>query len=151
MQTFFNHLDGNIPNGVDTTNVIADEASVGSVPWSAIAGLHSRPGVAVNIPVENQWLSDEPNPADAINHSQQTLTDALAVYSLLTELAPSLSSMAFKSILAATASGTAAVLEKIVDVLERTFGVNTANLATGNTNRDALYQAIYGLQQNALF
>jgi Ca2+-binding RTX toxin-like protein len=151
VQTFFTSLGGSIPSGVATTNVIADEASVGSVPWSAIAALHSRLGVTVNIPIENQWQSDEANPVDARNHSQQSLTDALAVYSLLTELTPSLSSATFKSILAAATVGTAAGLERIMDMLERTFGVNTASLATGNVNRDALYQAIYGLQQNTLF
>jgi len=69
-QAFFSILGGTIPAGVVTTNVIADEASVGTVPWSAIAGLHSRPGTAVDIPIENQWKSDEPNAPNAKNHSQ---------------------------------------------------------------------------------
>ncbi|MDD5391304.1 MAG: hypothetical protein PHD37_18355, partial [Gallionellaceae bacterium] len=151
VQTFFSQLGGAIPSGVATTNVIADEARVGNVPWSGIAGLHSRPGVAVDIPVENQWQSDEANPANAKNHSQQTLTDALAVYATLARLDPSLSSATFKAILAAATVGTAAGHERIVDALERLLGVNAANLPTGNANRDALYQAIYGLEQNTLF
>jgi len=146
-QNFFTRLGGSIPSGVNTTNVIADEAPVGVAPWLAIAGLHSRPGVAVNVSIENQWLSDEPNPTTGPwNHSQQMLTDALAVYATLGKLDPSLTSATFKSILAAATVGTAGSLEHIIDALEGIFGINTATLPVGNVNRDSLYQAIYDLQ-----
>lgn len=98
-EAFFATLGGTLPAGLNTINVIADEAGIGEVPWSAIAGLHNRPGVAVDIAIENQWLSDEPDPPAALNHSQQTLTDALAVYATLAGLDPTLMSGAFKSIL----------------------------------------------------
>jgi Ca2+-binding RTX toxin-like protein len=150
-RSFFSVLGGTIPSGVATTNVIADEAKIGAVPWSAIAGLNSRPGTAVNVSVENQWLSDEPNTPAAFNHSQQTLTDALAVYSMLSQLDATLSTDAFKSILAGVTLGTAASLERIVDAVEKLFGINTVDLPTGNLNRDNLYQAIYGLQSNGAF
>lgn len=150
-RSFFSALGGTIPSGVATTNVIADEAKIGAVPWSAIAGLNSRPGAAVNVSVENQWLSDEPNTPAAFNHSQQTLTDALAVYSMLSQLDSTLSTDAFKSILAGVMLGTAASLERIVDAVEKFFGINTVDLPTGNLNRDNLYQAIYGLQSNGAF
>jgi Ca2+-binding RTX toxin-like protein len=63
---------GAIPTGVNTTNVIADEAPGTPAPWSAIAGLHSRPGSAIDIPIENQFRGDEPISArpGALNHSQ---------------------------------------------------------------------------------
>ena len=90
-QQFFAMLGGTVPtsaNSANVTNVIADEATIGNAPWSAFAGKHSRPGAAVDIPIENQWLSDEPNPADPRNHSQMVLTDSLAVYNLLSQLSP---------------------------------------------------------------
>ncbi len=151
-RTFFALLGGAIPAGANTLNVIADEANVGLVPWSGIAGKHSRPGTAIDIPIENQWRGDEPNPTTgAWNHSQQILTDALAVHATLAKLDPNLSTTTFKPILQATAVGTSASLERIIDVLEKFFGINSTPLPTGNTNRDALYQALYGLHGNELF
>ena len=89
---FFALLGGALPveaNSANVTNVRADEAGIGQQPWSAFAGLHSRPGVDVDIAIENQWLSDEPNPTTGTwNHSQMVLTDSLAVYALLGQLDP---------------------------------------------------------------
>ena len=147
---FFAQLGGAVPTGTDTINVIADEAQVGDTPWNGIAGLHSRPGVDIDAAIENQWLSDEPHPTSARNHSQQTLTDALAVYAVLHKLDPTLTPETFKTILGSAAIGTAGSLESIIDGLEGVFGVNATPLSTGNSNRDALYQAIYGLPDDGL-
>ncbi|MDT3735113.1 MAG: hypothetical protein ROZ00_02695 [Denitratisoma sp.] len=152
-RTFFGLLGGAIPAGANTINVIADEANVGSVPWSGIAGLHNRPGTAIDIPIENQWQGDEPSSGrpGARNHSQQTLTDALAVFAAIAKLDPALNTNTFKSILQAAAAGTSASLERIVDALEKLFGINSTPLATGNAQRDALYRALYDLQGNTHF
>ncbi|MEZ5617333.1 MAG: hypothetical protein R3E40_03525 [Rhodocyclaceae bacterium] len=152
-RSFFALLGGAMPIGVNTTNVIADEARGSAVPWSAIAGLNNRPGSAIDIPIENESRGDEPITARpvALNHSQQTLTDALAVYATLTKLAPTLSTTTFRSILQAAAVGTSASLERIVDVLETAFGINSIPLPAGNANRDALYQALNGLQGHPVF
>ena len=144
-QTFFSALGGSVPSGVVTTNVIADEATLGTVPWSAIAGWNSRPGTAIDISVENQWQSDEPNSPSAKNHSQQTLTDALAVYSMLSQIDSSLTTSSFKAILGAAMLGTAASLERIVDAVEKFLGINSVNMPIGNLNRDSLYQALYAI------
>jgi len=98
-RTFFALLGGAMPTGANTINVIADETKIGPVPWSAIAGLHSRPGTAIDIPIENQWQGDEPilDRPGALNHSQQTLTDALAVYATLARIDPALSTTAASS------------------------------------------------------
>jgi hypothetical protein len=150
-QTFFSALGGSVPSGVATTNVVADEAQVGGAPWNAIAALHGRPGTPLNIAIENQFQSDEPNPAGALNHSQQSLTDALAVFAVLAKLDPALSAGTFKSILGSAVVGTSASLERIVDALERIFTSDSSNMATGNANRDTLYQSIYGVQDNGTF
>ncbi|SMB26129.1 protein of unknown function [Sterolibacterium denitrificans] len=141
-RAFFAALGGSVPTGGDITNVIADEAAIGSPPWNAIAKLHSRPGTPVDVAIEKQFNSDEPTFQAAFNHSQQTLTDSLAVYALLAVLDPALSTNAYKSILNAAVSGTAASLEGIVDAIERVLGLGDSPLPIGNDNRDALYQAI---------
>ncbi len=148
-QAFFAALGGSVPTGTKITNVIADEAKIGDNPWSAIAGLNSRPGTAVDIAIENQVGSDEPDTPAAKNHSQQTLTDALAVYSLLSQLDPSLSPEAFKSLLNTSAEGTSASLERLVDAIERLLGVDNNLMLSGNRNRDLLYQAIDTIQNGS--
>lgn len=154
-QQFFAVFGGSVPtaaNSGNVTNVIADESNIGNQPWSAIAGLYSPPGTTVNISIENQWLSDEPNPfAPPWNHSQAILTDSLAVFNLLSQLAPTLSAADYKIILNQAANGTSASYERVVDALETLFGIDRTLLPTGNNNRDALYTAIYRLQSDAAF
>lgn len=154
-QAFFAALGGSVPTGGSITNIIADEAKIGNTPWSAIAGLNSRPGTSINIAVENQFGSDEANPPAAKNHSQQTLTDALAVYAMLGKLDPALSEQAFKSLLNAAADGTAASLERLVDAMEKLLCYNGASLDSspmpvGNAapNRDLLYKALDTIQND---
>lgn len=74
-QNFFAALGGHVPTGNVTANVIANEASADDVQWNAIAELHSRPGVTVDIAIEDQagGNSDEPDSAGARNHSQMIL------------------------------------------------------------------------------
>jgi Ca2+-binding RTX toxin-like protein len=153
-QQFFSMLGGAVPSGSNSgnvTNVIADESSIGNKPWNAVAGLHSRPGTAVDLSIENQWQSDEPNPPGALNHGQTILTDSLAIYSLLSTLAPTLSTQEYEQILQQSVRGTAASYEGVVDALETLFGVNREWLPIGNAKRDDLYQANYALQGNSLF
>lgn len=154
-QQFFAMLRGQVPvaaNSANVTNVLADEAHVGQQPFNAIAGLHHPPGTTVNLSIENQWRSDEPNPfAPPWNHSQAILTDSLAVFNLLRQLAPTLSTADYKTILNKAAEGTSASYERIVDVLEALCGINITPLLVGNSNRDALYNAIYGLQANTTY
>ena len=151
---FFSLLGGSVPvagNSGNVTNVIADESTIGSTPWSGVAGLHSRPGVPINVPIENQWLSDEPNPAAPRNHSQMVLGDSLAVFGTLARLSPTLNVTQYKTILNQAVRGTAASYETIVDAVETLFGMNRTPLPAGNNNRDALYGAIYALEANTLF
>jgi len=147
-QAFFAALGGTVPTGGAITNVIADEANIGGNPMNIVAGANSQPGTVVTIAIESQYRSDEPNKPAAKNHSQQTLTDALAVYALLSKLDPNLSTASFKSILNAATTGTAASLERIIDAIERVFGINSAELPAGNNNRDDLYKTLYALDKD---
>jgi Ca2+-binding RTX toxin-like protein len=47
--------------------------------------------------------------------------------------------------------GTSAGLERVVDALEKLLGIDSANMPTGNANRDLLYQAIYGMQGSGVY
>ena len=132
-QNFFAKLGGGIPSGVATTNVIADEANVGTAPWSAIAGLHSRPGVALNVAIENQFLSGVANPPAALNHSQQVLTDSLALYSLFQRIEATVLPATLSGILKAASSTAADSLEQAVWSLGKLYNVVTGHL-TGDRN-----------------
>ncbi|MBE7418528.1 MAG: hypothetical protein HS128_12425 [Ideonella sp.] len=153
-QQFFATLGGAVPTGANSAtflNVIADEASVGGAPFNAISGLHSRPGIAVDIAIEDQWLSDEPLPEDARNHSMRTLADSLAVFDLLSRLDLTLTTAQYKALLAGAAQGTAAGYERLIDGIEGVLNINQALLAVGNGEREALYQALYDVQVRNAF
>jgi Ca2+-binding RTX toxin-like protein len=145
-QTFFAALGGTVPTGGPIINVIADEANIGNNPLNVAAGINSRPGTAVGIAIENQWQSDETATPAALNHSQQTLTDALAVYAMLGKLDPTLTTASFKHILNAEVIGTAGSLEGIVDAIEKVLGIDNNRMPTGNANRDLLFQALDRMQ-----
>lgn len=156
-QAFFTKLGGSIPpdgamSGV--TNVIADEALIGDKPWTAVAGMHTRPGTTqINIAIENQWQSDESAPPGALNHSMVVLTDSIAVYKLLSDLVPvdaggasTFTFTNYKRVLNRAVQGTAAGYERITDALLKLFAMEgAAPLTTGNNNRDELYKAIQKL------
>lgn len=156
-QAFFEKLGGSIPADgpiANVANVIADEALIGDVPSNWVAGLRTRPGQSFNISIENQWLSDEPVRAAPWNHSITVLTDSLAVYKLLADLTPVLTSGGntfttadYKRVLNQVTQGTAGGYERIVDALQKLFTGNSELLETGNNQREALYQAIQGLTQ----
>jgi Ca2+-binding RTX toxin-like protein len=151
-RNFFARLGGQLPvgpnpGGVQVVNVIADAQPGAGESFSLVARLHSRPGIALNVAIENQVPpTDEPNMSSTLNHSQMILTDSLAVFALLARLAPALSTASFEALLGSAALGTAASLERIVDALARTLGANRSPLPAGNANRNALYEAIYALQ-----
>ena len=143
-EAFFSKLGGAVPTGAAIDNVAADEALIDSNPFNWIAGMNSRPGVPTDIAIENQSDPSEPVPFDPGNHSMAALTDSLAVYGLLADLSPGLSTDEYKVILNQVVWNSAASYERIVDTLENLFGINNTYLPVGNTEREALYQAIYG-------
>ncbi|MDL2336355.1 MAG: hypothetical protein QFE16_00790 [Pseudomonadota bacterium] len=152
---FFARLGGAaVPTGANTTNVIADEAKLrdaAATGFSAIAGLHSRPGLAVNVPIEDQWLSDEPNPPSSRNHSQMVLADSLAVKALFDQLDPTLDFARYHAMLDASSNASSASLERLVDAMERLLLRQNDVLPTGNSQRESLYLASNNLQASAGF
>lgn len=86
-------------------NVVADHTSEAGVPHQGIAMLHSQPGLAVDVAIENQWNTDEPEPeTGSWNHSQMVLTDALAVQARLERLQPGLTHAQMSTLIAQSAN-----------------------------------------------
>jgi hypothetical protein len=104
-QQFFTTLGGSVPTGAKTTNVIADGVRAADVSFKAIAGLHGRPGTAVDVRIENQVPSGEPQKPDAFNHSMTILTDALAVADNFARIDPSFNLKKFQSLFDANTRG----------------------------------------------
>ncbi len=146
-QAFFNRLRGaagGVPTGVNTTNVVGMEAGVkdaAGLGFTAIAGLNSRPGVRVDVPIENQWLGGEPNVPDAYNHSQMILADSLAVKAMVDHLqATDLAT--YNTLLKTASKDEYSSLERAVDSVEALVTGNTAWMPAGNAQREALYSAM---------
>lgn len=146
-QAFFSRLGGVVPTqesiGAMTTNVVANHTTESDVPWQGIAMLHSRPGTAVDVPIEEQSLAGaEPNSPAALNHSQMILVDALAVYVLFRRLQPGLTTATFNSLLEVANNQEHAGLEGLVGSLGSMLGLGRADIPAGNNQREVLYQTI---------
>ncbi|MBS0423622.1 MAG: hypothetical protein JSR71_04150 [Proteobacteria bacterium] len=72
----------------DQSKISNIEAATGTSP---ISGLGFDVAPPIDVIIEDQMASDISDPPGARNHSQQVLTDALAVYSVYSQLAPNLS------------------------------------------------------------
>lgn len=148
---FFEGLGGLFPIGERVTNIVADEANTGDDPLSIIAGLHTVPGVSIEISIENQASLGEPDRPIALNHSQQNLVDSLAVYNLLGQLDPSLSGEGYDELFQAISNEEYKSLEHIIDTVASLLGFIGPELLTGNNEREALYQKIYAIQNSTIF
>jgi Ca2+-binding RTX toxin-like protein len=154
-EQFFTRLGGTVPTSASiggiTTNVIADHTTEGTVPWQGIAALHSRPGSAIDIAIENQWQSSESNKPAALNHSQMVLADALAVHALFERLQPGLTTSAMNAMLREAANREHAGLEGLVGALRATLGLSSTTLPAGHGEREAMYQAIAAITGSATY
>lgn len=90
------------------------EAEAGISPIAGLGYQVSRP---IDIMIEDQTASDISNPPASRNHSQQVLTHALAIHSLYTQLAPSLSQEQLNALIDASGSGNSTTLEGAFEVL----------------------------------
>lgn len=135
------------------------EAATGISP---IAGLGYDVSPPIDIIIENQWNPDVTNAPASKNHSQQVLTDTLAVYSLYSQLLPSfdqnqLNSLinAFGSIKDTQGTSNSTTIESALDAL-RTIVLNPGNgqiilddtHKTGRGDREAFYTNFESLNGN---
>lgn len=153
---FFEIMGGAVPTnsniGSITTNVVANHVREGTTPgWQGIAMLNSRPGAAVNIPIEVQTVSGEPQSPPAKNHSQMLLTDSLAIFAALERLDPGMGSIVYGQLLSASSNREFEGLEGVVRELRSYFLGNQSALPTGNGEREALYQALQAVTASSAF
>lgn len=137
------------------------EAATGISP---ISGLGFDVAPPIDIIIEDQMASDISDPPGARNHSQQVLTDALAVYSAYSQLAPNLSQEQLNKLMDAFGStkdiggSNGKTLESAIDAL-RVILLNPENgkialnesRKTETGNRDKFYENLYGLQNSEQF
>ena len=130
----------------DASKITSLRADAGISPISTLGNDFSPP---IPIAIENQFLSDVSSPPLSLNHSQRVLTDALAVYALFSELAPTLSVSDMTALLKASSSQNVTTLESAAFALAKLFMPGTSTIAA--ENREALYTTLQTLQQNTLF
>ena len=130
---------------VDAERVSNIKAQAGVSP---VAGLGIQVAPPVWAVIENQFFSDVGEPPGARNHSQQVLTDALAIYGLLGDLAPSLPFEDLSMFLRVASDRNGRTEEAALDALRSTLGF------VGSTpigDRDAFYANLYALRESAAF
>lgn len=108
---------------------------------SPIAELGYQVSPPVYIVIEDQIASDINDPPASFNHSQQVLTDALAVYAAFGTLDPALNLDDISAILKASTGQNAFTLEASLAALGAVFG---KSFPQEETTRDALYTFIGG-------
>jgi Ca2+-binding RTX toxin-like protein len=131
---------------LDASRVSNLRAEAGTSP---IADLGIPLASPIPIVIENQFLSDVPNPPSARNHSQRVLVDALAVYGLYETLAPGLGVEQIGTALRFAGTHNNRTLENALDALRLLLGEYTGETPT--EDRDAFYSNLYALEQSAAY
>ncbi|TXI36646.1 MAG: hypothetical protein E6Q59_09015, partial [Nitrosomonas sp.] len=146
----------------DQSKISNIEAATGSKP---ITGLGFDVAPPIDIIIEDQIAPDISNPPGARNHSQQVLTDTLAIHSAYSQLAPGLSQEqlnklmdTFGSTKDVSGASNSKTLESAVDAL-RVILLNpehgkialSDNQKTETGNRDKFYENLYALHKSDQF
>lgn len=131
---------------VDATKISNIKAEAGP---SLIAGLGTQVSTPIYIEIEDQTAAGITNRPAALNHSQQVLTDALAVQSAYAKLVPNLSQAQLNALIDASGSNANDVLESALDSLRKLLlGPQTTSTPT---DRNSLYTNLYALQENTAY
>ena len=115
---------------------------------SPIAALGAQVAPPIRIVIENQLNSDVPDPPAARNHSQEPLTDALAIYALFSAVDPSISVGQMGDLLKAASAKNNRTLEGSLDALRQIF---SSSELTQTEQRESFYSNLYSLQTSPLF
>jgi Ca2+-binding RTX toxin-like protein len=118
---------------------------------SPIAALGMNFAPPIRIEIENQFLSDVTNPPATRNHSQQVLTDALALYGAFAQLDVDLTAESIGQIFKTASQQNKLTLESALDALRFTLlGKPAVDVnPTTEGNRDSFYQNLYALEESA--
>lgn len=126
-------------NDSKITNVTAQGGS------SLIATLGVPVGDRINIAIETERLPSL-NPLELVaSHKIETVTDALAVYDLLSRVDPALSMVATTKIVEAASSNSRETLERVVKTLALVLGTSAPAVVE---TRDQLFEKIVQLKNN---
>jgi Ca2+-binding RTX toxin-like protein len=120
---------------IDPTKFSNIRAAAGVSP---VSGLGIPVSAPIKIEIEDQFFSDVPSPAASRNHSQQVLTDSLAVYATLAHIGSNLSIEQIGSIIRAASNRNVTTMENVVNSLAKVIGFPGASIE----NRDQLYAAM---------
>ncbi|MDO8386183.1 MAG: calcium-binding protein [Polaromonas sp.] len=141
----FSALEGVIPTAgsPNVLNFISDEANKSGASLEVIAGMHSIPGQRVDVPIEDQFLTNVPDPKfPSYNHDQRQVDDALTLYAFFSRMQPDLSLDSLRTLMRNAATGPAASLENLVNATESFLGLSKSVLPANNASRDALHSAV---------
>jgi Ca2+-binding RTX toxin-like protein len=141
----FSALGGRVPiaGSPNILNFISDEANRAGASLEIIAGHHSIPGQLVNVPIEDQFFGDVPDPSrPSHNHDQRQVDDALTLYVLFSRMQADLSLDSLRTLIRNAAMGPAASLENLVNATESFLGLSRSVLSANNAGRDALHSAM---------
>lgn len=134
----------------DAAKITSLRADAGISP---IAGLGNDFSPPISIAIENQFLGGVSNPPLALNHSQQVLTDSLALYQTFAKLYDSASISFITNIFKSASNKNELTLEKALDALRTLLLGNTAvdSTPTLEVSRDSFYTNLYALQNSATY
>ncbi|WP_395059704.1 calcium-binding protein [Polaromonas sp.] len=141
----FSALGGRVPiaGSPNVLNFISDEANKSGASLELIAGMHSIPGQRVNVPIEDQFLTNVPDPKfPSYNHDQRQVDDALTLYAVLCRMQPDFGLDSLRILMRNAAVGPAASLENLVNATESFLGLSRSLLPASNAGRDALHSAM---------
>lgn len=125
----------------------------GDAGTSPIAGLGNQVAPTTWIAIEDQFNSDVVNYASAFNHSQQVLSDALALYAVFSELDHSVTVDQLAKFFKSASNQNKLTLESTLDSLRKMFLGKTVVHAnpTSEGNRESFFGNLYALQDHPNF
>jgi len=141
----FSALGGSVPtaDSPNILNFISDEANKSGASLEIIAGHHSIPGLRINVPIEDQYLTNVPDPSrPSYNHDQRQVDDALTLYAFFSRMQADFSLDSLRTLMRNAAAGPAASLENLVNATESFLGLSKSVLPASNAGRDALHSAM---------
>ncbi|MDP3230220.1 MAG: calcium-binding protein, partial [Acidovorax sp.] len=141
----FSVLGGRVPTAgsPNILNFISDEANKSGASLELIAGMHSVPGQRVDVPIEDQFLTNVPDPKfPSYNHDQRQVDDALTLYAFFGRMQADFSLDSLRTFMRNAAAGPAASLENLVNAAESFLGLSKSVLPANNAGRDALHSAM---------
>jgi hypothetical protein len=131
----------------DPAKITSLRADAGISPIAALGNTFSPP---TPIAIENQFdLSDSNRPL-ALNHSQQVLTDALALYQTFAKLDDTVSISLIASIFKSASNNNALTLESVLDGFRRMI-LSDSIVETSEGDREKSWNNLTTLQNSAIF